>query len=737
MTSCTPRDVQHSDTCWSGSGQEKPTSNLIPSDILLQIYPMLSPRDFDTARHTCSQWMRGSLDEGLLKCMLKRAGWWESWQRDCQKYPLSSQTAQRESLAWRMSKRFSTECVLSGRKANVEKTGFLTTSVVDFSSLSCGPSTSELRASASPKGFENEAVSMFNVSSCGNYLLVTSGAEIYVYRLLNRKSGDEMPVFFTEDGDIDTDLVPVSRIHCPVEVVSATIDTGSTKLIVAALLHGRTGMVCELDEAPMPSADVKTTGRHTMKDFAFCSHEQFTPVATRRASQTPFSFVAASRQYFLDIGSAEDLPRSVAIGPDRRCIAFGCEKGVELHWVDEPTKRNYRKHFPMSQPSEILRFLPNKVDESMQVRLISSLAGLGASGCQCQGPAEGEAPSAFHLHLANVQPSDDSSKLSCLKTARCHHYRAIPTSDGIHILFVEPRTGLICLGSDSPIGGPKSLTRAIVCAPPFGTSRSDDHSKQEQIPTVFASGSDLSWGLRVVAAYHDRIVLYSVPVDVLNVLRRERISQGYGVMGDSDLASDMILETEAGRTHKPGYSRVENQNGDWEFLLNNASYRPTIAMWPFKIYGKEIGQVDRVVELSVQSSHGGVRVWAFSAFGEARIFDVDAYTSRSHSLDDIPCKFLSIGPDGSLTSARLVDRAEVGSTSLRKQRYSAQSSYSGEQHSASRLHSRPVGGYGSLGSQVTSTAVEARRPSLAACFVDFQIPEMGAREGRWAEEIVA
>jgi len=34
---------------------------------------------------------------------------------------------------------------------------------------------------------------------------------------------------------------------------------------------------------------------------------------------------------YQDICSEEDLPRSVAICPQRRCVAFGCHSGIELH----------------------------------------------------------------------------------------------------------------------------------------------------------------------------------------------------------------------------------------------------------------------------------------------------------------------------------------------------------------------------------------------------------------------
>ncbi|BDD55842.1 hypothetical protein MAP00_001326 [Monascus purpureus] len=61
-----------------------PAANRLPPEILLQIYFLLSPRDFNNARRTCSQWIRASFDVQLLENMLKRAGWFDSWMRVCQ-----------------------------------------------------------------------------------------------------------------------------------------------------------------------------------------------------------------------------------------------------------------------------------------------------------------------------------------------------------------------------------------------------------------------------------------------------------------------------------------------------------------------------------------------------------------------------------------------------------------------------------------------------------------------------
>jgi hypothetical protein len=236
----------------------------------------------------------------------------------------------------------------------------------------------------------------------------------------------------------------------------------------------------------------------------------------------------------------------------------------------------------------------------------------------------------------------------------------------------------------------------------------------------------------VVAAYQDRIVLYTVPLDVFNVIRKERERQGDGVMGDSDLARDWFVDSE--RSRKRRESLVQNQNGDWEFLLS-VSYRPTAMMWPFKIYGKEIGSVDNLVELALQSSNGSVRIWAFSASGEASIFDVDTFTTSTQDLATVPYKSLTLGSDGSLKSTRLVDRADSGVLPLR----SCRKRKSGELHDnfasrygPSRRMSNMAHDFQTI-KDGNPDGSSLRRPSFAACIVDFKIPELGSREGLWTE----
>ncbi|KAF9884650.1 hypothetical protein FE257_001403 [Aspergillus nanangensis] len=719
-------------------------ANIAPPEILLQIFYMLSPRDFDNARRSCSQWMRVSLNEVLLETMLKRAGWWDSWLQDCQTQRILKYGE--ESTAWQMSRRFATECLLSGRKMNVERPGFLTTAAIDFSQLAQGRSITETRCPgfySSSTGtklphHENRNISKFHISNCGHHLLVMSGRNIYVYRLLSRNALNTQPLSVEQLNDAD--ITPLASITCPSEVISATMDTSNPKIVIAALMVTRSALICDL----LPSF-ARTTG---LQDRI--QRTQSTSSAADNSDSTPMShhmrpMKLTTPHYYHNICSAENPPRSVSICPGRRCVAFGSGAGIELHWVDEKTKQNCRKQFPMSQPSEVLHFLPNHPETPAELRLISSLAGPGLDGCECPKalPSEKRPACPFHL-LAGVQSftrwnPEDNGNLSLVRATHCHHYRAIPINDGLHILFIEPRTSLLCIGSDAPIGGPTSLTRALVCVPPFGKDPSDG-GKEGLVPTVFAAGSDLSWGLRVVAAYGDRIVLYSVPLDVFNVIRKERERQGDGVMGDSDLARDWFLDTQ--RSRKRRESLVQNQNGDWEFLLS-VSYRPTATMWPFKIYGKEVGRMENVVDLALQTSNGGARVWAFGATGEANIIDIDTYTSTTQRASGMPFRSITVASDGSIMPAKSTNRTESGLLSPGSSRKRKQAELRDEfrgQHSVMHPPQHPVSfphdlssAHSSSHAAMAAVAAANRRTSFAACIVDFKIPELSSREGKWVE----
>lgn len=697
-------------------------ANITPPEILHQIYSMLTPRDFDNARRTCSQWMRASLDPDLLERMLKRAGWWDAWQQD---RAVRTMRHSEESEVWRMSRRFSTECLLSGRKANIERPGFVKTGIVDFSGLErCLQGRKTRRtASLSKRPFDNG--STFSVSSCSRYVLVTAGCMIHVFRLLGKISNS-----LSLEALDHSDLVPVTSISCPYQVLSATLDTSTPRFLIAALLSSRVGMVCDIDVSSIDREGLSPTIDELVEEAS-------TSPTSKPARHNLYSMPTtspSSAHYYHNVCSEDHPPRTVALYPGRRCVAFGCAGGIEIHWIDETTQTDQRRHFPMSQPSEILHFLPSSPESPAEMRLISSLAGPGAHECACRQfpPTDHPKKCPFNLHR-DTKPLTRKShtntpSLSLVRATHCHHYRALPINDGYHIIFVEPRTGLLCIGSNAPVGGPTSLARAFVCIPPFGKDPTTDTS-ETHIPTAFAVGSDLTWGLRVVAAYQDRIVLYSIPIDIFNIIVKERSRQTDSIMGDSYPTHDWFINTE--QVLKRRESLVQDQNGDLELLLG-ASYRTTAMMWPFKIYGKEIGRAENVVELALQSSNGGARIWAFTASGQASIFDIDTMSSSDGpGADDMPCATVNVGSDGSIDSAGLVKRAPSTGLSRKRKAVSLTGDFMGRYGK-----SRHVSHFKSdeLLSTVTGSQSDespVRRPSFAACIVDFKIPGLGIRDGEW------
>ena len=115
------------------------------------------------------------------------------------------------------------------------------------------------------------------------------------------------------------------------------------------------------------------------------------------------------RSIYHNICSEDDPPRSIAICPQRRCVAFGCSGGIELHWVraelsililntshiayfcirelltrdqvDALTGQDLNRWFPLTAPSDYLFFLPPRksIDSAKKLRLISSAASPGES----------------------------------------------------------------------------------------------------------------------------------------------------------------------------------------------------------------------------------------------------------------------------------------------------------------------------------------------------------------------
>jgi hypothetical protein len=340
------------------------------------------------------------------------------------------------------------------------------------------------------------------------------------------------------------------------------------------------------------------------------------------------------RSIYKNLCSDDDPPRSVAICPQRRCVAFGCSAGIELHWVDALTGQDLNRWFPLTSPSDYLFFLPPRagIDSAKKLRLISSAGGPGeraAIGHRIYGGAtrnspfwdnhntgeearESDARARKNLRLisrlrANTRSTALTGRIDC-----SDHYRAIPLDDGYHVLFTDPATGLLCLGSDGPIGGPTKLLRKIWFQGPAGTGG----------PVAYAGCIDANSGVRVVAAYgsgsEKRVWFFSVPGDVF--------------------AANKGLPFVLGGSYNQAWSQgagTNNRNANWvdwwpdqglhEWLRSIRDYIPGAlprTIWPVKIRGQEIGVCPAIVDLTVHSGSSLI-VWTFSSDGIAKSWRIN------------------------------------------------------------------------------------------------------------------
>lgn len=413
-----------------------PGSSQIPLELLQQIYQLLSPLDFDAARHSCRLWLFASLDKTLLTSKLVVGGWQVGAEQElqeaadyfgrtgCRSAGISACEhnptffCRNVSTEWILSKRLAAEtrlcptwrCIWPSYSRNERQLLDRGVGVQSIQSpVMKQPPLQGASASMPPANF--------TVSGCGRFVLLAQARVIFLYSLENFKSG----------------LRPQTSIFCHRRVVKVSMDTSCGRYAVAILLEGRTGMCCEVKIGPQnppntnsihPSMslsdfrnfDVRTTSRphlyppsrvQTTSDLSspnasrFCSRaqsfgrrghpfrqsedvtfirgsslrltdsnfhnvsgEEFNPpvpnVSLNRffpqrsvddptndslSQHYPFDnydpitamsvpIQLGARRFYKNLCSIRDPPQSVAICPQRQCVAFGCKTGVELHWID-------------------------------------------------------------------------------------------------------------------------------------------------------------------------------------------------------------------------------------------------------------------------------------------------------------------------------------------------------------------------------------------------------------------
>ena len=109
--------------------------------------------------------------------------------------------------------------------------------------------------------------------------------------------------------------------------------------------------------------------------------------------------------------------------------------------VDALTGQDLNRWFPLTAPSDFLYFLPPRrgIDSAKKLRLISSAVHPKDVSPLARRFGVGPDSLAF---WDTWEP----------RAGQSDHFQAVPLSDGYHILFIDPESGGLCLGSDAPLG---------------------------------------------------------------------------------------------------------------------------------------------------------------------------------------------------------------------------------------------------------------------------------------------
>ncbi|KAK7542771.1 uncharacterized protein J3D65DRAFT_547182, partial [Phyllosticta citribraziliensis] len=548
----------------------------LPAEVIQEVFSHLHPRDFNSARHSCRIWMLSSLDRNLLRIMLQRGAWWygahgELW---------SHATSIRYSEEWLLSRHLARQCALSaGWTGNgVDKSppdgacALVKTTEVDFSELSHGYIGT---------GRKTGPPLIFAVSICGQYLMIAEASMIYIYslegdgiQLLTNVVCPRKALAMSMDASEHRFAMAVllegrmgmvcdlkfGPAHCEapniapgdyIESTSGHRSTTGPSLFTSRLypLDSRATSVSQ-NTSHVPTSQTFNTVNVRNSDMNSTLYETTNPQARndnlinqtwnlhphhlenarhcrQKHKHTMFcDHITPSRRMPLENGphtvyrhlcSEDDPPRSVAICPQRRCVAFGCSSGIELHWIDAQTGQDLQRWFPLSAPSDFLFFLNPRpgVDSTHKLRIISSIAH--------PQDREGIRSRFFPETSPNIVVWDYRTvdrERRCSAVPSTDHYRAVPLSDGYHHLFTDPISSALYLGSDAPLGGGVKLLRKVRFIPP-ATAVPSFFAPELLPPTAYAVGAALEMGARIAAAYGSAIVLYNVPTDVLLASRTE------------------------------------------------------------------------------------------------------------------------------------------------------------------------------------------------------------------------
>ncbi|KAI4192496.1 MAG: hypothetical protein LQ348_003135 [Seirophora lacunosa] len=567
----------------------------LPAELLKEIYAYLSPLDLNAARHTCRKWMIASLEHRLLARVLESAGLSGSAKADA---TLNKRLDHPAGGEWRLSKRLATECSLGPgwtgggfpRSTNAlsmtptEPTGKPFASEERHgTSLGISSRIEFLDLPIPQQHRHDQPLSLrFIVSTCGKFLLVLDSTIIWVYCIRDFVSP---PARYQHGGHIEFLL----SIICPHPVHAVSMDTSTDRYTIAALLEGRTGLLIDVPELALMARMSGPSSPHSERDTYNVTNAwdlKYSPTATPSTSQrpgllptytdvyhtSPIAETAVTSQpsqlpiqfiphvMYRNLCSKSAPPLSVAISPHRRCVAFGSSAGIELHWQDAGTGQELSRWMELAGPAEYIRFLPLRAEDEQDIAEKLRLASSRAE------------PKYYHDPITLQEAWDYE---------RCKFLRAVPLSDGKHLLYTDPADGELCLGTGlhHPFGDPKPVKEFVLVGP----ERS--FVEKNTWPACYRAGVELDWGARIVAGFGEDIWLFCVPPDFL-LDARER---------------DPILNDGV-------YPRGEGST--------------------MVIQGVKIGEMHGLAELAVDASYGDLTIHAFSSSAHAQVYQIERYPPK-------------------------------------------------------------------------------------------------------------
>ena len=587
-------------------------ANKMPTELLQQLYNDLAPRDFHAAQRTSHAWMHASLRTRLLVTMLKRGGWWSSAKKEL---PQDEMDSEMETLyAHTLSRFLSRECSLIPSSTSKETADGTGNEVAEGTSNDNADGTSNQLKSREPFEMveakhasfkdlafhhlkmkpEPSAEFIFQTSVCGQFLLAALSTRVVVLEIRSHHAH------------------ALTTIVCPRPVLHMSMDGSARRHTFAAVLQGHMGLKCDLDfsQQAFQRTDLSVSELSLDEGYVPTFKGSINVGANHRVIRVP-----DTGNLDVDLHACDEHVRSpnsrlvlyddvckggacsVAICPKNLGVAFGSSTGgLQLYWVNADDGRNMRRWFPTTMPSDFVYFLrdpPGADDTEDHVQLITSEAHPAERPSVC-GPwypphYDAEGPDAWGLREKYER---------C-----CDHLCAVPLSDGVHHLFTDPETYNVFLGGKSPFAGPIKLLRRVRFVPPC----------DNMAPRYYAAAHDLTWGARVLVAYDNTLVLYSVPLDVLKV--------SYTSTNDDD-EDDSYFDACFQELLVEGDESPYNDFMKWRSEAQPAAEGEAKELWSFTVPGLVLGTVDNVCSVAMLTSP--LTAWAWSVDGTAKSWQLQA-----------------------------------------------------------------------------------------------------------------